>query len=195
MPSPEAALSALLRGRSEYGSDLPTALTTCAPERISLPEDVSTAPSVESLLGKDALRFLQCPEQMLKPDAQGDPDFQPYWDPLLRRDSGLYKRFIRKLDKAGLLVYTNTPKSHCGIFFVKKSDGHRIRMIVDARGTNMLFRAPPGVELLTSDGFARIELVPPDHLSPGTKEFDDFMDSQKVGIGLSDVKPRDSKSP
>ena len=188
IPSPEAALSALLRGRSEYGSDPPTALATCSLERISLPEDVSKAPPVGSLLDKDALRFLQCPEQMLKAGAQCDPDFQPYWDPRLRQDSGLYKRFILKLHKVGLLVYTTTPKCHCGVFFVKKSDGQRIRLIIDARGANMLFNPPPGVDLLTSDGFARIELVPPGHLSPGTKEFDDFMDGQKVGIGLSDVK-------
>ena len=186
IPTPEAALSALLRGRSEYGSDLPSALATCSLERISLPDDVSNAPNVESLLDKDARRFLQCLEQMLKPDAKGNPDFQPYWDPLLKRDNSLYKRFFLKLDKAGFLVYTNTPKSHCGVFFVKKSDGQRIRMIIDSRGTNMMFNSPPGVDLLTSDGFARIE--PPDHLEPGSQEFESFMNDQKVGIGLSDVK-------
>ena len=94
---------------------------------------------MEALLDEGARRFLQCPEQMLKPAAQDDPDFQPYWDPLLKRDNCLYKRFIRKLDIAGFLVYTSSPKSHCGVFFVKKSDGRRIRMIVDSGGTNMLF--------------------------------------------------------
>ncbi|OLQ04427.1 hypothetical protein AK812_SmicGene12519 [Symbiodinium microadriaticum] len=188
VPEPEAALKALLRGRTEYGSALPTSLATCSLERISLPEDVSDAPPVESLLDEETRRYLQCPKHMLMPDAQGASDFQPYWDPLLRRDYSLYKRLIRKLDKAGLLVYTDTPKSFCGIFFVKKSDGVRLRLIVDARGTNRLFKAPPGVDLLTSDGFARIELVPPPHLAPGSKEFTQFLEQQKIAIGLSDVK-------
>ncbi|CAE7655449.1 unnamed protein product [Symbiodinium sp. KB8] len=173
---------------TEYGSALPTSLATCSLERISLPEDVSDAPPVESLLDEETRRYLQCPKHMLMPDAQGASDFQPYWDPLLRRDYSLYKRLIRKLDKAGLLVYTDTPKSFCGIFFVKKSDGVRLRLIVDARGTNRLFKAPPGVDLLTSDGFARIELVPPPHLAPGSKEFTQFLEQQKIAIGLSDVK-------
>ena len=188
-PAPEAALSALLCGRSEYGSDLPTALAACSLKCISLPDDVTRAPLVENLLDEDAVRFLQCPEQMLKPDAKGDPGFQPYRDPQFRGNNSLYKRFIRKLDGAGFLMYTNSPKSQCFFFFfVKKSNGHHIRLIVDARGTNMVCKSPPGVDLLTSDGFARIELIPPDHLEPGSKEFDDFMDNQKVGIGLSDVK-------
>ena len=92
------------------------------------------------------------------------------------------------LDDAGFLLYTDSPKSFCGVFFVKKSDGKRIRMIIDARGTNELFRPPPGVELLTSDGFSRIELVPPEGLDPGSAEYEAFMQQQKVGIGLSDVK-------
>ena len=188
VPTPEAALSALLRGRSEYGSDPPTALATCSLERISLPENVANAPSVESLLDESALRYLQCPEHMLKPEGEGALDFQPYWDPLLRKDASLYKRFIRKLDKAGFLVYTLRPKCRCGIFFVKKSDGKRLRMIVDARGTNTLFRAPPGVDLLTSDGFSRIELMPPEHLEPGSEAYEAFMCEQKIAIGLSDIR-------
>ena len=128
--------------------------------------------AVEELLDEEARRYLQCPEQMLKSDPTNGEEFEPYWDALLRRDDRMYKKFIRMLHKAGYLVYTERPKGHCGVCFVHKSDGQKIRMIIDARGTNMMFDAPPGVDLLTSDGFSRIEIHVPGNLQPGTAEFD-----------------------
>ena len=187
---PEAALRALLQGRSEYDNSFrPTTLAACSLERISLPSSLVDAPTAESLLDGDALRYLQCPEQMLRD--REDPEcqtFQPYWDPLLKHDEKLYKRFNRKLDQAGFLVYTQRPKSMVGVFFVKKSDGVKIRMIIDARGTNMKFESPPGVELLTSDGFSRVEVSMPDGLHPGTPEYEQRLREHKIHIGLSDVK-------
>ena len=182
IPTPEAALKALLRGRSEYSSEEPTTLAACSLARISLP-------AVESLLDEEARQYLQCPERMLKPGCEtGLAEFEPCWDPLLRRDTKLYKKFIQKLNKAGYLVFTQHPKRFCGVFFVRKSDGHKIRTIIDARGTNEMFRPPPGVDLLTSDGFSRIELNIPKHLVPGTDSFNDYLNERRISIGLSDVK-------
>ena len=50
------------------------------------------------------------------------------------------------------------------------------------------------MDLLASDGFARIELVPPDHLEPGTREVADFMDKQIVGVGLEGLSPPSSST-
>lgn len=61
-------------------------------------------------------------------------------------------------------------------------------MIIDARGTNKLFKEPPGVQLLTSDGFSRIEVTVPEGLYPGTQDYEDYLRQTKVHIGLSDVK-------
>ncbi|CAE7489577.1 unnamed protein product, partial [Symbiodinium natans] len=189
IPKPEAALKALLRGRSEYYSDEPTTLAACSLARISLPESLHDAPAVESVLDDEARHYLQSPEHMLKPGCEtGLGEFQPYWDPLLRRDAKLYKKFIQKLNQAGYLVFTQNPKSFCGVFFVRKSDGRKIRMIIDARGTNSMFRPPPGVDLLTSDGFSRIELNIPSHFVPGSADYDDYLDRHRISIGLSDVK-------
>ncbi|CAE7279311.1 unnamed protein product [Symbiodinium natans] len=140
-------------------------------------------------LQSEARHYLQSPEHMLKPGCEtGLGEFQPYWDPLLRRDAKLYKKFIQKLNQAGYLVFTQNPKSFCGVFFVRKSDGRKIRMIIDARGTNSMFRPPPGVDLLTSDGFSRIELNIPSHFVPGSADYDDYLDRHRISIGLSDVK-------
>ena len=67
IPTAEAALAALLRGRSDYKAD--SANAALAPynlELISLPEWLEGAPSIESLLGKDDRRYLEDEERMLK---------------------------------------------------------------------------------------------------------------------------------
>lgn len=190
IPKPEAALKALLRGKTEYDcSVLPTTIAACSLERISIPESLGDAPSALSLLDGDALRYLQCPEQMLKDDENRDEEiFQPYWDPLLKNDKRIYRKFIQKLHSADYLVYTQKPKGKVGVFFVKKSDGVKIRMIIDARGTNQKFKTPPGVELLTSDGFSRIEVSTPPGLHPGSPDYERIMREHSIHIGLSDVK-------
>ena len=106
-------------------------------------------------------------------------DFQPDWDPFLRGDSRIYKKFIKMLHKAGYLTHTQQPKGFCGVFFDKKSDGQNKRMIIDARGTNRLLKEPPGVDLLTADGFARVETAP---------RHKQFLSNMKISVGLSDVK-------
>ena len=133
VPKPEAALMALLQGRSEYGSELPTTLAVCDLERISLPHTLQGAPEAVSLLDEKARRYLQDPEQMLRPVQEVSEEFVPYWDPQLRSHQRTYKKFIQKLHAANYLVYTQNPKNFCGVFFVKKPDGQKIRMIIDAR--------------------------------------------------------------
>ena len=187
IPSPEAALRELLRGRSDYGLDQPTALATCCLERISLPKSLDGAPCALDLLEGKARRFLQCPEQMLRGGSDVEAPFKPYWDPKLRRNQRMYHSFIKKLHNAGYLVFTQTPKAHVGVFFVKKTD-EKIRLIIDARGPNKLFKDPPGVDLLSSDGFARTEVMMPDGVARGSEAYDSFLEAFSLSVGLSDVK-------
>ena len=126
VPRPKAALRELLRGRIEYGSDQPTILAACVLERISLPQSLEGAPRVDSLLGEEARRFLGSPLARRRESVQED-----------HQDAG----------QGGI------PDLHtaCGVFFVKKSDGQKIRMIIDARGTNRSFKEPRG----TTSSFSR----------------------------------------
>ena len=187
IPSPEAALRELLRGRSDYGLDQPTALATCCLERISLPKSLEGAPCALDLLEGKARRFLQCPEQMLRGGFDNEAPFKPYWDPKLRRNQRMYHSFIKKLHRAGYLVFTQKPKAHVGVFFVKKTD-EKIRLIIDARGPNQLFQDPPGVDLLSSDGFARTEVLMPAGAVRGSEEYSSFLEAFSLSVGLSDVK-------
>ena len=188
IPSPEAALRELLKGRSEYHQpDVPVALVPYSLERISLPESLVGLPEATDLLPESARQYLQGRELMLReePPEEQSP---PYWDPVLKRNKKHYRQFIQKLHSIGFLQYTQKPKNQVGVFFVHKSDQERIRLIVDARSTNALFKDPPGVELCSSEGFSRIECQLSGKARPGSVEFFSELQSLNLFVGLSDVK-------
>jgi hypothetical protein len=73
-------------------------------------------------------------------------------------------------------------KCDAGIFFVTKKDGTLI-VIIECRRANRRFRAPPGVSLLSSEGFGRIEV---DLLA--LRELCDRHEARAgLGMGTSDV--------
>lgn len=139
--SPEAALRALLQGRSEYHTpDFPVARFDL--ERISLPDALEGVLEVASLLPEKARQYLESPQLMIKPEDLEEEPIVPYMDPALR-DRKNYKALIEKLHGLGYLRFTRTPKARAGIFFVHKSDKKKIRLIVDARPANQMFKSPP----------------------------------------------------
>ena len=105
--------------------------------------------------------LLQEQERMLLPAESIKPGSMssPYWDPALKNNPREYRRFIQKLCKIGYLDFTLYPSQHAGVFFVWKSDKKKIRMIIDARPANAVFRDPPGVALSTAETFSKIEFV------------------------------------
>ena len=141
-------------------------------------------PALAELLPEDALRYLEAPERMLKEDGDCHCDVVPYWDATLRNSPRAYKDFIRHLYKIGYLDVTLEPKERAGMFFVKKSDGVRIRLIIDARRGNARFRDPPGISLATSEAFARFELE--HHIA--NPDMEAGIDTPVLSVGLSDVK-------
>ena len=94
-------------------------------------------------------------------------DIVPYTDPVLKKNPRVYVQFLHKLMGIDFLHWTKRPKGRVGIFFVWKSDG-RIRMIIDARQPNRMFRVPPGVELCSSEGFACTEVSLPEGVEQPT---------------------------
>ncbi|CAE7388043.1 unnamed protein product [Symbiodinium sp. CCMP2592] len=186
--APEAALTELLKGRSEYHT--PSAPVSLAPfnlERVSLPENLDGLPPAETLLPEHARRYLSRPEQMLSEEVPVD-SFTPYWDACLLHSKRQYVSFLRKLMSIDFLLFTTEPKEHIGIFFVYKSDGHRIRLIVDARGANRHFRAPPGVDLCSAEGFARLEVQLPADCVDRPAALQHSLRQGGLHFGLSDVK-------
>ena len=188
VPTPEAALRELLKGKSEYNQpEIPVALAPYSLERISLPASLHDLPEAKDLLPKDARRYLLGEELMLR-EGEVFESPRPYWDPVLANNKRCYREFIQRLDDIGLLQYTQKPKNEVGVFFVHKSDKKKIRLIVDARSANALFRDPPGVELCSSEGFSRIECEVSSDAKPGSPEFLEELRTMELHVGLSDVK-------
>lgn len=187
--TPEAALKSLLQGRSDYHEPAtPIALAPFNLELISLPASLKEAPHAEDLLPENDRLYLKEQERMFRPDHVSHEFFKPYWDPALKHSPHKYRSFIQKLHSIDYLRYTLHPVEMAGIFFVKKSDGRRIRMIVDGRGANLRLKDPPSVPLSTAETFSRIEMTVPEdlvHDPDGRKQF--FSDIH-VYAALSDVK-------
>jgi len=164
-PSPQEAFRDLMRGRAGYDLDLTG--VTLAPfhtDHVSLPEDLSGSPYITDLLGEGDRQLLEVAAEPLLRSADDAeehlkyaPD-RPYQDPVLSRQRRHYVRFIRRLDRLGMLRWRRDRIESIGLFFVYKKDKVQRRMILDARRSNCHFGTPPGVDLLTSEGLGDIEI-------------------------------------
>jgi len=105
-------------------------------------------------------------ERMLRDDSEfknmttETPAPEPYWDPVLRRSRRRYIQFMRALLRCGLVkaLPGGAGRERASIFFVRKPKKETVRVIVDARRTNLRFRTPPGVALCSAEGLTRIEV-------------------------------------
>ena len=86
---------------------------------------------------------------------------RPYVDPTLRASRKVRLLFFQKLARLGLVSYRRHAFSFVGIFFVDKK-GEQIRMVLDARPTNLGHRLPPHTALGTLAAWAEVDLRPDD---------------------------------
>ncbi|CAK0828541.1 unnamed protein product, partial [Prorocentrum cordatum] len=163
LQDPQAALRELLRGRSPCdGRSGPTTVASYSAGLVSMPMDVSGCPRLEDLLPGEALTFLQERHERMLRESPLPTDVGPYFDSVLKFNHKEYRSLVRRLLSAGILV--------------------------DARRANAHFKDPPGVELLSSEGLARIEVHVPD---AGFSNYEDLraaLEAQQVYIGMADVK-------
>ena len=132
-------------------------------ERVSLPSQAGTA---------DLLGLLPEPEQR-KYNSESNMLFDPVNDPLdakekrskppvtrLHGTQEEWVKLVKRMDALGMLDFTTKPKAVCGVFGVPKDGGASIRLIIDARPANLLFKTPPKVSLPTPDVLARMRASP-----------------------------------
>ena len=185
--SEEAAFRELLHGNVSQYEAAGTTLASFKLERVSLPESVRASPQVAELLDSDARQYLKDPERMLRPECESDCDIVPFWDPQLRQCPRKYKSLIQKLHAIGYLAYTLNPRGRAGIFFVRKSDGVKQRLIVDARRANARFGEPPAVKLCSPEAFAKFEVTEEADYNEGISS--GFSEGRHALFGgLSDIK-------
>ncbi|CAE7458265.1 SLC34A1 [Symbiodinium microadriaticum] len=157
---PEEALRSLLRGGTPYDwKPSNETLASYQSDLVSLPDDVSGCPRLGDVLPPDDCRYLEeQSELMLSQSVCAGEGVEPYWDPSLRFNKKSYNDLVLRLHKIGYFKYTTQPKCRVGIFFVWKSSRTRLRMITDARLSNLHFKAAPGVSLMTAESFGRFEV-------------------------------------
>ena len=108
----------------------------------------------------------------------------------MRRNWRVLLRLIRMLFKIGLFRPTIRRKGEVGIFFVHKSKGCKIRLILDCRPSNQMFRPPSSIPLATTESMCAIELeLEPSgdaHLLVGVSDIDNCCHQLRLSRGLSE---------
>eukprot|EP00971_Amphidinium_carterae_P024743 487979-Amphidinium_carterae.1 len=83
----------------------------------------------------------------------------PCMDPALRRRSSPYLALLDRMQRANMVEFVSHAPTECiGMFCVKKSDGLRQRLVIDARRANAHFKTPPNTSLPNGTSFGRISL-------------------------------------
>ena len=191
-PLPETALRELLKGRCIYEVDgTPLNLAAFTDGTLSLPSDVSDAPRVLDLLPEGARFFLKDIERMMRPAAETatmreEQPIVPYTCRSLRTRR-IYKKMIGMLQSRGMLRWTTRPRCHVGVFFVKKKDPTKLRLILDCRVANQYFADAPGSVLGGAEALSRIEVELPDTLDPKSDEASELLDKMRVHLGVGDI--------
>ena len=155
-----------------------------------MPTNVSDCPFVKDVCSPLARTFLEGYQERMLLDAedvyQNDclkPPPVAYTDPRLKYNQEEYRKFVKKLQDAGMLDFTTRPVEFAGVFFVWKSDGWFIRLILDARRANRLFQDPPGVDMCTAESFSRIEVELPEGVDPWDEEAQELWQQTQVLSG------------
>ena len=109
-----------------------------------------------------------------------------YTDPRLKQGGRRYARFVRDLDRRGLVEYGRWVREEVGLFFVWKKDRHKMRMILDCRRSNARFVAPPHVSLVTAEGLGNLEVDAGEAETLAAESME--LDGVALSVGIADVK-------
>lgn len=124
----------------------------------SLPECGSQVFEASELLDDVGRDILQDPrEHLFLPDATIDRKIKPYMDDVLSHDSKAYHEFILDLWSRGMIRFGSDRKSSITPFFVIKKN-QRLRLVLDCRATNQLFRQPPDIAMAAGYTFSQLEI-------------------------------------
>ena len=94
-----------------------------------------------------------------------------YMDPKLQRSPKAYALYLEDFFNAGLIRFGQGAKARVSVFFVRKKNG-KLRMVLDCRAVNHLFKECPGMPMGSGSTWQEIILD----------------DSADLWISLSDIK-------
>lgn len=96
---------------------------------------------------------------MLKPEDEMSSEGLPkiYIDEVLEKSLDTYHSFVQDLHARNMLDYVPEASSLCSLFFVCKKNGC-LRMVLDCRASNELFRQPPDIAMPAGYPFAQLQV-------------------------------------
>ncbi len=169
--SPRASLDWTLRKSATAYQDVEAAgsLVSYEPGSVSLPRDQSTGADILDALDAETratvLDFPACllksPEEISQLYDDTSSFGTSYHDPAFD-DPGAWARYVREMFDCGLIHLTDSVSVINGVFFVLKKSvpgkPRRLRMILDCRNANLLFRHPPRTVLGSVESLGRVRI-------------------------------------
>ena len=168
LESDEASLRSMLKTAGGYSCSAGV-LGSFRADSISLPYDQGVPRRVESMLDDEIIPFIEDFEnRMLLNSSELGAVLQNtetpgcYVDPILEHDPKQYAEFVTQMYRCKLVRFDVEPVCSCGLFFVTKkpkADGSvKLRLVIDARRSNRLFKKPPWCPLSSGESLARMEI-------------------------------------
>ena len=165
--SPDAALRELMSSHNFYEGE-PGNLAQYDPDKLKILRSRVQPRSLSELLPPHVLPLYRRRHAHTERSATEVAEFksenpnncprQPYWDPKLRNDAEARTDFFVRLCKVGVLSFRTRIRSKVAIFFVKKKSPDAIRMIIDARITNVHHRTPTVTRLGSAVNYSDLDL-------------------------------------
>ena len=158
------AVQELLQNDLSYSGEVATTVRSFDRDLLSIPESGHSAIDLRAVLDDVGREVIEDPHRcmLLSEDEWGsviesDPPLHTYMDPILQHDLSKYVDFIKLLYDSGMIEFTDTPRSKVTPFCVAKKNG-RLRLILDCRETNRMFKDPPPLALGTGASWSRISI-------------------------------------
>jgi hypothetical protein len=162
--NPDEAFQELLNGGLDYSGES-SPVRPYKPECLSLPSGLSAPISLIEVSDPHAQRLLVGYEELLLSETwvqeqrRRECPIVPYWDVSMRTDRTIYLKFLRQLKEARILGATRNRRGTVTPFCVAKKD-HRLRLVLDCRAVNQLFRHAPRMELAPPEMLANLSVEP-----------------------------------
>ena len=141
--------------------------------KVSLPQAAGTA-DLMALLPPALQAIYSSRRSLLWDPTVDEPRDDPPPKPILYASHSEYVALVKRMYAAGMVAFTAHPKAVNGVFGVPKDGGASIRLIIDARPANALFKTPPKVQLPTPDVIAQMRVSPQRPFYTAKVDIDNF---------------------
>ena len=188
--SEREAVQELLQSDLSYSGEVSTTVRSYNRGLLSIPSAGNSAVELNEVLddiGRETLedphRFMLLNREEIGELREKMPQSNIYMDPLLRDDLGLYAEFVHDLFVSGMVEFTDQPEGLVTPFCVAKKNG-KLRLILDCRDTNKMFRPPPALALGTGSSWSRLSIPEGQTLYMAQSDIKDYFYSLRLPLSL-----------